>query len=87
MKSDVLCESRRQPGHRTAKRRKRIFFMCRYLLDVYIQGDAKRPGASALDELVADRLEIEDVVTRSPEVAAPDVERIVLVLEPHGGVC
>lgn len=23
MKSDVLCESRRQPGHRTAKRRKR----------------------------------------------------------------
>ena len=30
------------------------FFMCRYLLDVYIQGDAKCPGASALDELVAD---------------------------------
>ena len=57
------------------------------LLDVYIQSDAEGAGASALDELVADRLEIEDVVTRSPEVAAPDVERIVLVLEPHGGVC
>ena len=63
------------------------FFHVLVLLDVYIQSDAEGAGASALDELVADRLEIEDVVTRSPEVAAPDVERIVLVLEPHGGVC